>query len=44
VWSCGLAADVLVHEALYVPGVDRLVSAVPNASHLRRSIQDLMEI
>jgi ribonuclease BN (tRNA processing enzyme) len=31
-------ADVLVHEALYVPGVDRLVATVPNASDLRRSI------
>ncbi|MGH2822415.1 MAG: MBL fold metallo-hydrolase [Thermoleophilaceae bacterium] len=31
-------ADVLVHEALYVPGVDRLVAAVPNAPDVRRSI------
>ncbi len=31
-------ADVLVHEALYVPGVDRLVARVPNATTLRRSI------
>jgi ribonuclease BN (tRNA processing enzyme) len=29
---------VLVHEALYVPGVDRLVSRVPNATALKRSI------
>jgi ribonuclease BN (tRNA processing enzyme) len=36
----GLArgADVLVHEALYLPRVDRLVSVVPNATDLRRSI------
>jgi len=31
-------ADVLVHEALYVPGVDRLVARVPNATALRQSI------
>lgn len=31
-------ADVLVHEALYVPAVDRLVARVPNAPQLRRSI------
>jgi ribonuclease BN (tRNA processing enzyme) len=31
-------ADVLVHEALYVPGVDRLVARVPNAPALRQSI------
>jgi ribonuclease BN (tRNA processing enzyme) len=31
-------ADVLVHDALYVPGVDRLVAGVPNATSLRRSI------
>src|SRR5688572_13734889 len=31
-------ADVLVHEALYAPGVDRLVAGVPNAATLRRSI------
>ena len=31
-------ADVLVHEALYVPGVDRLVARVPNASALKQSI------
>jgi ribonuclease BN (tRNA processing enzyme) len=28
-------ADVLVHEALYPPAVDRLVAAVPNASTLK---------
>lgn len=31
-------ADVLVHDALYVPGVDRLVARVPNAAALRQSI------
>lgn len=31
-------ADVLVHEALFVPGVERMVSRVPNASRLRESI------
>jgi ribonuclease BN (tRNA processing enzyme) len=31
-------ADVLVHEALYPSGVDRLVAAVPNAADLKRSI------
>jgi len=31
-------ADVLVHSALYVPAVDRLVACVPNASGLKASI------
>ena len=31
-------ADVLVHDALFVPGVDRLVARVPNASTLKQSI------
>jgi ribonuclease BN (tRNA processing enzyme) len=31
-------ADVLVHSALYVPAVDRLVARVPNASALKASI------
>ena len=31
-------ADVLVHEALYVPGVDRLAARVPNAPGLKKSI------
>jgi ribonuclease BN (tRNA processing enzyme) len=31
-------ADVLVHEALYPPAVDRLVATVPNAPDLKRSI------
>jgi ribonuclease BN (tRNA processing enzyme) len=31
-------ADVLVHEALYAPAVDRLVAGVPNATRLRESI------
>lgn len=33
-------ADVLVHEALWVPGVDRLVAVNPNASTLRKHIID----
>ena len=31
-------ADVLVHEALWVPAVDRLVAKVPNASTLKEHI------
>ncbi|HEX5387700.1 MAG TPA: MBL fold metallo-hydrolase [Gemmatimonadales bacterium] len=31
-------ADVLVHEALYPAGIDRLVGAISNASDLKRSI------
>ena len=31
-------ADVLVHDALFVPALDRLVSRVPNAPALKRSI------
>lgn len=31
-------ADVLVHDALYVPGVDRLAANVPNATTLKQSI------
>jgi ribonuclease BN (tRNA processing enzyme) len=31
-------ADVLVHEALYVPAVDRLVGTVPNAATLKEHI------
>jgi ribonuclease BN (tRNA processing enzyme) len=31
-------ADVLVHEALYVSAIDRLVAGVPNATTLKRSI------
>ena len=31
-------ADVLVHEAMYVPAVERMVARVPNASALRQSI------
>ncbi len=27
-------ADVLVHDALYVPAIDRLVAGVPNATSL----------
>jgi ribonuclease BN (tRNA processing enzyme) len=33
-------ADVLVHEALWVPAVDRLVQRVPNASSLKKHIID----
>ena len=31
-------ADVLVHSAVYMPAVDRLIARVPNATNLRRSI------
>lgn len=31
-------ADVLVHEVLWLPGVDRLVATVPNASTLKEHI------
>ena len=31
-------ADVLVHSAVYLPAVDRLVAQVPNAATLKRSI------
>jgi ribonuclease BN (tRNA processing enzyme) len=31
-------ADLLVHSAVYLPAVDRLVARVPNASSLKRSI------
>ncbi len=31
-------ADVLVHEAMYLPAVDRLVARVPNASTLKRHL------
>jgi ribonuclease BN (tRNA processing enzyme) len=31
-------ADVLVHSAVYLPAVDRLVARVPNAATLKRSI------
>ncbi len=33
-------ADVLVHEAMWVPGVDRLVGANPNATTLKKHIID----
>ena len=33
-------ADVLVHEALYLPAVDRLGGAIPNATTLRKHIVD----
>jgi len=31
-------ADILVHEALYVPALDRLVARVPNAATLKKHI------
>jgi len=31
---------VLVHEAMYMPGVDRLVARVPNAATLRQHLVD----
>ena len=31
-------ADVLVHEAMYVPGVDRIVARIPGATQLRKHI------
>jgi ribonuclease BN (tRNA processing enzyme) len=31
-------ADVLVHEALYPPAIDRLLAGLPNATALKRSI------
>jgi ribonuclease BN (tRNA processing enzyme) len=33
-------ADVLVHEAMFAPAVDRLVASVPNASTLKKHIVD----
>jgi ribonuclease BN (tRNA processing enzyme) len=33
-------ADVLVHEAMFMPAVDRLVARVPNASSLRKHLVD----
>ena len=44
-WSDNLielarGADVLVHEALFLPAVDRLVARVPNASTLRKHLLD----
>lgn len=33
-------ADVLVHEVLHLPGVDRIVAQVPNAATLRKHIID----
>lgn len=33
-------ADVLVHEALWVPAVDRIVASVPNSSRLKEHIID----
>lgn len=36
--SLAKGADVLVHEAMYLPGIDRMVARVPNATALKRSI------
>jgi len=33
-------ADVLIHEILYLPGLDRLLARVPNAATLRKHIVD----
>lgn len=33
-------ADVLVHEALYLPAVDRIVASVPNAATLKQHLID----
>jgi ribonuclease BN (tRNA processing enzyme) len=33
-------ADVLVHEALYLPAVDRIVASIPNAATLKKHIID----
>src|SRR5437763_17159574 len=33
-------ADLLVHEALWVPAVDRLVARIPNAATLKKHIID----
>jgi ribonuclease BN (tRNA processing enzyme) len=33
-------ADVLVHEAIYLPAIDRLVARVPNATTLRQHLID----
>ena len=35
-----MGADLLVHEALWVPAVDRLVARVPNAATLKKHIID----
>jgi ribonuclease BN (tRNA processing enzyme) len=33
-------ADVLVHEAMYLPAIDRLAARVPNATRLKRHLLD----
>lgn len=33
-------ADVLVHEAMYLPAVDRLVASIPNAATLKKHLID----
>jgi ribonuclease BN (tRNA processing enzyme) len=32
------AADVLVHEAMYLPGIERLIRRLPNATRLREHL------
>jgi ribonuclease BN (tRNA processing enzyme) len=38
--SLARGADVLVHETLYVPAVDRIVASIPNAATLKQHIID----
>ncbi len=38
--SLAKGADVLVHEAMYMPGVDRLVARIPYATTLRKHLID----
>ena len=33
-------ADILVHEILYLPGLDRILARVPNAATLRKHLVD----
>jgi ribonuclease BN (tRNA processing enzyme) len=33
-------ADVLVHEVIYLPGIDRLLARIPNAVTLRKHLVD----
>ena len=33
-------ADILVHEIMYLPGLDRIMARVPNAATLRKHIVD----
>jgi ribonuclease BN (tRNA processing enzyme) len=38
--ALAIGADVLVHEALWVPAVDRIVAKIPNATTLKQHIID----